>query len=68
MYLSGCCFFTKALKDGNFMAQCMLRNLTELYVMIKAWLVALNTQSVGDLAAAPTCGSSWTLLNCPILI
>ena len=54
----------KALKDGNFMAQCMLRSLTELYVIMKAWLVALNTQISGiPLAAAPTYGSSLTLLN-----
>ena len=39
----------KALRDSSFIAQCMLCSLTELYVMIKAWLVALNTRSVGDL-------------------
>ena len=62
----GAAFFQKALKDGDFMAQCMLRSLTELYVIMKAWLMALNTRISGiPLAAAPTCGSSLTLLNCP---
>ena len=61
----GAASLQKALKDGDFMAQCMLCSLTELYVIMKAWLTALNTQISGiPLAAAPTCGSSKTLLNC----
>ena len=60
----GVASFQNDLKDGDLMAQCMLHSLTELYIIMKAWLMALNTRISGiPLTAAPTCGSSLTLLN-----
>ena len=32
----GAASFQKALKDGDFMAQCMLHSLTELYIIIES--------------------------------